>query len=59
MDESVIRAEIEQGLAQVDSTLTITDFLCQYDGKTRTITVHFTAKSDSGESVEVNNLRWV
>ena len=57
MDENVIRAEIEQGLAQVDSTLTITDFLCQHDTKTRTITVHFTAKSESGETVEVST-KW-
>lgn len=57
MDENVIRAEIEQGLAQVDSTLTITDFSCLYDAVTRTITVHFTAKSESGETVEVSS-KW-
>lgn len=54
MDESAIRNEIEQGIAQVDSTLTISDFACIFDKENRSIKVGFTAKKPTDETVEVN-----
>lgn len=54
MDESVIRNEIEQGIAQVDSTLTISDFALDLDKENRILKVGFTAKKPTNETVEVN-----
>ena len=53
MDENVIRNEIEQGIAQVDSTLTIDDLACIYDSDTRELKVAFTAKKPNDEKLEV------
>lgn len=53
MDE--IRSEIEQGIAQVDSSLTITEFVCDCDKETRKLSVFFSAKNQNGETVEVSN----
>lgn len=55
MDENVIKSEIEQGIAQVDSSLTIDSFECKFDQKTRKLTVRFTAKSQNNETVEVRS----
>lgn len=55
MDENVIKSEIEQGIAQVDSSLTIERFECKLDTKTRKLTVRFTAKSQNNETVEVRS----
>lgn len=55
MDENVIKSEIEQGVAQVDNSLSITEFVCDYDKETRKLKVHFTAKSEN-ETVEVSNI---
>ena len=49
--EDMARYEIERGLAQVDSTLTITEFEYAEDQKARTASIHFTAQNDSGETV--------
>ena len=54
MDENVIRNEIEQGIAQVDSTLTISDFACVFDKESRKLKVGFTARKPNDETVEVN-----
>ena len=56
IDENIIRSEIEQGIAQVDETLTIDEFECQFDSATRKQRVKFTAKNSNDESVEVNLL---
>ena len=55
MDENVIKSEIEQGIAQVDDTLTITEFACTVDKEQRKLNVFFTAKNPNGETVEINN----
>ena len=56
MDENVIKSEIEQGIAQVDSSLTITEFICSYNRDARKLNVSFSAKSSNNdEVVEVSN----
>ena len=55
MDENVIKSEIEQGIAQVDDTLTIDDFSCNVDKEKRHLKVFFTAKNPNGETVEIRN----
>lgn len=54
IDENVIRSEIEQGIEQVDESMTIEEFECEYDKETRTQKVRFTAKNSNNESAEVN-----
>lgn len=55
MDENAIKSEIEQGIAQVDDTLTITDFSCDFGKEKRKLNVFFTAKNANGDTVEINN----
>lgn len=55
MDKNIIKSEIEQGIAQVDSTLSITEFDCEYNQETRSLRVSFTAKSKN-ETVVVSNI---
>ena len=53
MDENVVKNEIEQGIAQVDSSLTINEFVCDFDKETRKLSIFFTAKNAEDETVEV------
>lgn len=55
MDENEIKNEIAQGVAQVDDTLTITDFSCTVDKGKRTCSVFFKAENTDGEAVEIRN----
>ena len=55
MDENDIKYEIEQGIAQVDDTLAITEFSCAVDTETRTRSVFFKAGNSSGDTVEIRN----
>lgn len=50
--EDIVRYEIEQGLLQVDSTFTITEFSCEIDSRNRKVKTHFKAQTGSGEEVE-------
>lgn len=54
MDDNVIRNEIEQGIAQVDPNLSISDFACGYDEEKRKLMVSFTAQSGDDETMEVS-----
>ncbi len=54
MDENVIKSEIEQGIAQVDSSLAITEFVCEHNKEKRKLSVFFVAKNQNGETVEVS-----
>lgn len=54
MDENAIRSEIEKGIAQVDDTLTIDEFVCNFDKESRKLSIFFTAKTTSGETISVN-----
>ena len=56
MDENVIKNEIEQGIAQVDSSLTISEFGCDFDKSTRKLIVSFTARNSNDEMVEVKQV---
>ncbi len=51
MDESVIRNEIERGIAQVDDALSVIDFACIFDEPNRCIKVSFTAKKPNEETI--------
>ena len=53
-DENVIQAEIEQGIAQVDETLTVSEFACKYDKANRCMKVDFAARTTENETVEVS-----
>ena len=55
MDENAIKSEIEQGVAQVDDTLTITEFSCIVDKEKRHRSVFFKAENPNGETVEISN----
>lgn len=54
-EESLVRAEILEGLMQVDETFEITSFSCLFDRETREMRVNFTAKTKNGEEIEVGN----
>lgn len=49
--EELARYEVEQGLAQVDSTFTITEFAYTVDKAARKASVTFKAQTESGEEV--------
>lgn len=49
--EELARYEVERGLAQVDSTFTITEFSYTIDRFARKASVHFKAQTASGEKV--------
>ena len=55
MDEYEIKNEIEQGIAQVDDTLTITEFSCTVDKEKRHRSVYFKAEDTNGETIEIIN----
>lgn len=54
MNENVIRNEIEQGIAQVDDTLTVDEIACFFDNENRKLTVGFAAKKPNDEKMEVS-----
>lgn len=56
VDEKLIQNEIEQGVAQVDPDLTVTDFVFDLDPLTRKLKVYFKANSQNGDTVEVSNI---
>lgn len=51
LDENIVRNEIEQGVEQVDSALTIDEFHCEFDARTRGLAVAFTATTEDDESI--------
>lgn len=50
-NEELVRYEIERGLAQVDSTFTITEFSYEFDAKKRRAKVRFKAQTRNEEEV--------
>lgn len=54
-NEDEIRSEIESALKQVDETLTLDTCTFDFNKTSRTLKVHFTAKSTSGETVVIDN----
>ena len=55
MNESIIRSEIERGVAQVDDSLEITEFSVDLDKTTRKQKVFFTVRTQDGETMEVSD----
>ncbi len=51
INEELVRYEIERGLAQVDSTFTITEFAYRADHVGRKSVVQFKAQTQNGEEV--------
>lgn len=50
-NEELARYEVERGLAQVDETLSITEFAYEVDTAQRIARITFKAQNDSGEEV--------
>lgn len=53
-DKEIIKAEIQNGLLQVDDTFVIDEFNVSLNSLTRELSVSFKAHTESGEVVEVN-----
>ena len=51
VNEELIKAEIQGGLEQVDSTFVLTEFSCEFDRANRHLTVNFTATDEAGETI--------
>lgn len=55
IEDDVIKAEIQDGLSQVDENLVIGDFETVFEKETRKLRVFFTAVNrETGETVEIN-----
>jgi phage baseplate assembly protein W len=51
VDESIIRAEIEKAIEQVDSSMTLDNIECNIDKNTRALAVGFTATTEDDEEI--------
>lgn len=51
MNEELIKNEIQNGLLQIDSTFTITDFFLDFNAQTRKLECSFVAKTENGEQI--------
>lgn len=57
VDDEVIKAELQDGLSQVDENLTVDDFQSVYEQNTRKLIVHFAAvNSETQESIDINKV---
>ena len=57
VEDEVIKAEMQNGLSQVDENLVIDDFSTVFEKDTRKLRLHFTAvNKENGETVEINNV---
>ena len=57
IEDEVIKAEMQEGLRQVDEDLVIDDFSTVFEKDTRKLRVHFTVvNKKNGETVEINNV---
>lgn len=50
----LLKGEIQSGISQIDDTLSIKTFNCNYDKAKRTLSINFTASNADGESVEIS-----
>lgn len=57
MNEEMIKNEVQKGIAQVDRTLVLTEFVCHFDKQTRKASAYFAAKTESGETLNVST-KW-
>lgn len=57
VEDEIIKAEIQNGLSQVDENLVIENFETVFDVKTRKLRVNFTAvNKETAERIEINNV---
>lgn len=57
IEDEVIKAEIQDGLSQVDTNLLIRDFETAFDSTSRTLHIHFTAiNKETSETVTMNEV---
>ena len=57
VENDVIRAELQDGISQVDENLTIDEFESSFDKSTRKLKVHITVReSESGETMELSEI---
>ena len=55
IDDEIIKAEMQDGLSQVDTNLVVEDFETVYEKDTRKLRVSFTAKNkETAEKIEIN-----
>lgn len=55
VDEDVIKSEIEEGLSQIDSSFSITEFSYEFDSDKRKLKVSFSATNDDGTVIDGEN----
>lgn len=57
VEDDVIKAEMQDGLSQVDENLIIDGFKTVFESKTRKLRVSFTAVNrETAERIEINNV---
>lgn len=56
VDEDMIKSEIEEGLSQIDSSFSITEFSYEFDSVKRKLKVSFSAVNDDGTIVNGQNI---
>lgn len=55
VDEDMIKSEIEEGLSQIDSSFSITEFSYEFDSDKRKLKVSFSATNDDGTVIDGEN----
>ena len=57
VEDELVRAEIQDGLSQVDENLIVDEFECAYAAETRTLKVIATIKNkQTSETMEINEV---
>lgn len=57
IENEVIKAELQDGLSQVDENLIIDKFECAFEQETRILRVSLTAKNkETAETIEINEV---
>lgn len=55
IDDEIIKAEMQDGLSQVDTNLVVENFATVYESDTRKLRVSFTATNkETAEKIEIN-----
>ena len=57
IEDEVVKAEIQDGLSQVDTNLIISNFVTAFDVESRQLRVHVTAvNKESNERITIDNV---
>ena len=55
VEDDVIKAEMQDGVSQVDENLVVSDLETDFDSRTRKLQIHFTAANrETAENIEIN-----